>query len=245
MGYAEVRRPWVAAVEAAAQAALAADASGHDLHHAFRVRGLAVRLSRIVGADRDVVEAAALLHDIAHGDGRTNHASTGARRASEILVRGGFPAGKIAAVTECIEHHHWRPSREGDPANPTLEYQSFADADRLDALGAIGIARTFAFGGAYGRPIWNPNDQETSHSDYGRSSIHHFCDKLLQLEHGMYTAPARRLAAQRTATLRTFIETFFGEWNLQDLETIESPGDTPRSSDRQKAAPARAEFSRL
>src|SRR6185436_8573470 len=125
------------------------------------------------------------------------HAQRGAALASEALSGSGFPVDKIGAVTACIERHHWQPDRAGDPLRPTLEYQAFADADRLDALGAIGIARAFAFGGAHLRPIWNPGQNAPPEGLYGVSSVHHFYDKLLRLPGDMYTEPGRRLAARR------------------------------------------------
>ena len=115
------------------------ESSGHDPWHAFRVRQLGAQIALAIGADTDVVEAAALLHDIGHAAGRAEHAQRGAALAAEVLSRSGFPVDKIGPVTACIEHHHWQPGRAGDPLRPTLEYQAFADADRLDALGAIGI----------------------------------------------------------------------------------------------------------
>ena len=211
---------WTAALEDEVRDALVHEPSGHDIHHALRVRNLGVQLARLTAADQDAVAAMALLHDVGHAAGRADHAANGARAASSILSRVGFPKEKVSLVVSSIEHHHWKPGNAGDPVNPPLEYQVFADADRLDALGAIGIARVFAFGGAHRRPIWDPNTSEGPASAYGLSSIHHFYDKLLQLERGMYTAPARHLAARRTLTLRVFLNTFFDEWELRDLDSL-------------------------
>ena len=99
-----------------------------------------------------------------------------------------------------------------------MEYQAFADADRLDALGAIGIGRTFAFGGAHGRPIWDPEPNTAAHGAYGVSSIHHFYDKLLRLSGDMYTEPGRRVAARRVAVMEEFLRTFYQEWEGKDAE---------------------------
>ncbi len=209
---------WVAFVEAALRTALDSEASGHDVEHAFRVRNLALRLAGFAGADPEVVEATALLHDVGHVVGREDHAANGASVAQELLAESGFPREKISRVTLCIQRHHWMPGNAGDPVNPSIEYQVFADADRLDALGAIGIARTFAFGGAHGRPIWTTTDVGGPDATYGRSSVHHFFDKLLQLEDGMYTPTARRLAARRSTILKDFLKSFLNEWDLRDLE---------------------------
>ena len=209
---------WVGFVESAVRGALATEASGHDADHAFRVRNLALRLAALSGADVEVVEAAALLHDIGHSVGREDHAENGASFAREVLAQSGFPGEKISTVANCIQRHDWKAGNAGDPVDPSIEYQVFADADRLEALGAIGIARTFAFGGAHGRPIWAPDDDGGPDASYGRSSLHHFFDKLLRLEAGMYTPAARRLAASRSAILKDFLKSFLDEWELRDLE---------------------------
>jgi uncharacterized protein len=206
----------VAALEEQVRQRLSGEASGHDLWHAFRVRDIAVRIAAAIGADVDVVEAAALLHDIGHETGRADHASRGASLAADLLSGCRFPAEKISAVITCIEHHHWQPDRAGDPPEPTLEYQAFTDADRLDALGAIGIARTFAFGGAHQRPIWDPDPNAATAPESGRSTIQHFYDKLLRLPADMYTEPGRRLAGKRVAVMQEFLETFYREWKGLD-----------------------------
>jgi len=195
---------------------MARESTGHDPSHAMRVRKLAAQIGSTVGADIDVVEAAALLHDIGHVDGRAGHAERGALVAAEILSNCGFPTCKIPAVVDCIEHHHWRVDRAGDPRRPSAEYQAFADADRLDALGAIGIARTFAFGGAHQRPIWAPDADVRATTPYGASSIQHFYDKLLRLPGDMYTDAGRQLAAHRVAVMQDFLETFYLEWECND-----------------------------
>lgn len=211
------RQNWRLTLAAELRRHLNDEVSGHDPEHARRVRELAVRIALAIGADRDVAEAAALLHDIGHSVGRDRHAIRGAGLAADLLARSGFPAAKIAAVEDCIRHHHWQPGRAGDPLRPTLEYQAFVDADRLDALGAIGIARTFAFGGAHGRPLWAHGDA-VAQRPYGPSSIHHFYEKLLRLPDDMYTEPARRLAVQRVAVMEEFLRTFHAEWEGTDAE---------------------------
>lgn len=212
------KAPWTHRLEAELVRYLDGESSGHDAGHAFRVRDLAVRIAVAIDADTDVVEGAALLHDIAHATGREEHARRGASLAVEVLSECGFPASKITAVTSCIEHHHWILGRAGDPSEPAPEYHAFADADRLDALGAIGIARTFAFGGAHQRPIWAPEAHPATPAPYGISSIHHFYDKLLRLPGDMYTEPGRRLAERRVAVMEEFLRTFYLEWEGKDLD---------------------------
>jgi uncharacterized protein len=224
-----VTAAWIPKLEQEVRRYLNGESSGHDPWHAFRVRDLAIRIGPAIGADIDVVLGAALLHDIGHVSGRGEHARRGASLATDLLSSCSFPLEKIRAVTSCIEQHDWLPGRAGDPRSPTLEYQAFADADRLDALGAIGIARTFAFGGAHSRPIWDPEPNTVAQSPYGVSSIHHFYDKLLRLPGDMYTEPGRRLAAQRVAVMEEFLRTFNLQWDGKDVE-ITATAVEPRAS---------------
>jgi uncharacterized protein len=209
---------WMSRLEQEVRRLLGSEPSGHDPWHAFRVRDLAIHIAQAIGADTDVVFAASLLHDIGHASGRAEHAVRGARQAVDLLSACGFPPSKVESVTACIEHHEWVAGRAGDPPCPTPEYQAFADADRLDALGAIGIARTFAFGGTHGRPIWNPEPNAAAAGPYGISSIHHFYDKLLRLPADMYTEPARRLAARRVEVMQEFLSKFNLQWEGKDTE---------------------------
>ncbi len=223
------RVAWIAKLETGVRRYLDGESSGHDPWHAFRVRDLSIRIAQAIGADTEVVQAAALLHDIGHLSGRAEHAQRGASFAADLLRSCGFPSDKVRSVTSCIEQHDWLPGRAGDPRCPTLEYQAFADADRLDALGAIGAARTFAFGGAHGRPIWDPEPNAGASGDYGLSSIHHFYDKLLRLPGDMYTEPGRRLATRRVAVLEEFLQAFFLQWDGKDVE-LTALAAKPRSS---------------
>jgi uncharacterized protein len=208
----------IAELEAEVRRHIQSEPSGHDHWHAFRVRDLGMSIAEAIGADSEIVQAAALLHDIGHGTGRPEHAKRGANLATAILSGCGFPADKVSAITACIEHHHWLPHRAGDPQVPTVEYQAFADADRLDALGAVGIARVFAFGGTHGRPIWDPEPIAAARGPYGVSSIHHFYDKLLLLPGDMYTEPGQRLAVRRVAILEEFLKAFRLQWDGKDFE---------------------------
>jgi uncharacterized protein len=234
---ASVQAAWMPKLEQEARRYLNGESSGHDPWHAFRVRDLAIRIAQAIEADTEVVHAAALLHDIGHACGRAEHAQRGANLAVDVLSSCSFPAHKVRAVALCIEQHGWLPGRAGDPQRPTLEYQAFADADRLDALGAIGIARTFAFGGVHERPIWNPEPTAAAHGAYGASSIHHFYDKLLRLPGDMYTELGRRVAAQRVAVIEEFLRTFHRQWDGKDVdlnmlttESCASLGSFPKRS---------------
>jgi len=212
---------WAQEIELVVRQSLSGESSGHDPSHAFRVRTVGVRIAAATGADSEVVAATALLHDVGHRKGRLGHAKQSATLATQALSNCGFPETKISAVVACIEQHDWKPDRAGDPPHPTREYQAFADADRLDALGAVGIARTFAFGGVHGRPIWEPESEGTSESPYGISTIHHFYEKLLRLPNDMYTEPGRRLAAHRVSVMEEFLRVFYLEWESRDFEVTD------------------------
>ncbi len=122
--------------------------SGHDFDHVLRVLALAERIGRAEGADLAVVRTAALLHDVGESQGRRDHHLRGAAIAREILA--GSPPEFIEAVAHAIEAHRFR----AEPTPRTLEAKVVSDADKLDALGAIGIARVFAHAGARGTALW-------------------------------------------------------------------------------------------
>lgn len=187
----------------------------HDFSHAERVCKLAVRIARELGepVDLDVLRAAALLHDVARAyedEGLVeDHAKEGARIAREILKKVGFPEEKIEKVAYCIEVHRFR---EGVvPA--ILEARILQDADRLDMLGAVGIARVFARAGWSNTPLHNPGILPKPRYD-GRSAtaVNHFYEKLLKIKDTIHTEPARRIAEERHRFMVHFLERFLKEW---------------------------------
>ena len=203
--------------------ATAGDATGHDFYHAIRVKRLAVLIGQDEGADLDVLIAAAYLHDIARGGERVetgriinDHVVAGMRCAREVLPWVGFPEDKIAQVVECIrDHEQYQWDREGkSEAKLSKEALILQDADRLDAMGAIGIARAFAYGGAVGRPLWIPEEEpgEFQHGVVSRSTLHHFHEKLLRLKDIMNTDLGRKLAVERHAYMKEFVSRFKREW---------------------------------
>lgn len=184
-----------------------ADAA-HDLSHIHRVVATARRLAAIEGADPAVVLPAAWLHDciaVAKDSPDRSRASRLAAAAAGTWLRAsGYPSDKIPAVEHAIASHSFSA---GIPAE-TVEAQVVQDADRLDSIGAIGIARCFIVGGVMGRPIYDeaepfPTERE---ADDRRATIDHFYTKLFGLEATMQTASGRELAAQRTAVMRAYLE---------------------------------------
>ena len=179
----------------------ASDSSGHDYAHTLRVCSMAERIALAEGAEVGVVKLAALLHDVDDHKLSPDTADTQSRAAAFLGHQGVDPdtAEKVLRIISQVSF-----SRNTLPPD-TLEGKCVQDADRLDALGAIGIARTFAFGGAHGRAIYAPGD--------ATSSIAHFYDKLLLLKDRMNTDAGKALALQRHQFLENFLATFLEEWN--------------------------------
>ncbi|HID64055.1 MAG TPA: HD domain-containing protein [Anaerolineae bacterium] len=182
-------------IEKARQYYTAFDAA-HDFDHVLRVLALAERIGQAEGADMEIVRAAVLLHDVARAEEeRTGlcHAQAGAERARQILA--GHPANKVEAVAQAIASHRFR-----DELSPqTLEAKVLYDADKLDAIGAIGIARAYALAGKRGRRLW-AKSPTTSASESGSSDqtpVHEFVFKLSRLKDSLFTNAARQIAEDR------------------------------------------------
>lgn len=180
------------------------DASGHDAHHTLRVYRLARRIATEEGADAGIVSLAALLHDVDdHKISPETHATLA--RARAFMEEQGLSADEVDQVLVAIREVSFSENGDRPPSSP--EAACVRDADRLDAIGAIGIARAFAFGGAHGRSMHNPDADDAS------TTISHFHDKLLLLADMMCTDAGRRLAKGRDATLRRFLDDFMAEWD--------------------------------
>lgn len=185
--------------------------SGHDFDHILRVTHLARRIGEAEGADLRVIVTAALLHDIGESEGRTAHHMRSAELAREILC--AQPAPFVDAVAHAIESHRFR----ADPAPNTLEAQVVYDADKLDAIGAIGVARVFAYAGERGTPLWRRPWRDIAADDGDAVSqpkalgaeytpVHEFVYKLDRIPERLYTPTARALAAERLTFMRAFFD---------------------------------------
>jgi uncharacterized protein len=194
------------------------EGSGHDWWHVYRVWSMAKRIAKEESANSFIVELAALLHDI--GDWKFHHGddTVGPRMARRILSKQGVPEEIIEHVCEIISTMPFKGARVKAKIK-TLEGKVVQDADRLDAVGAIGIARAFAYGGSKNRPIYNPNQKPVLHrtkEEYLRSessTINHFYEKLLLLKARMNTRTAKRIAKERHKFMEKYLRRFFGEWN--------------------------------
>lgn len=217
-------REIITKTEAFIREKLGADSSGHDWYHVDRVRRSAVMIGAAEGADLYITELAALLHDVADWKFHAGDDDAGPRVAGEWLASLQAEATLIAAVQQIIREVSFKGA--GVATKPgTLEAAVVQDADRLDAIGAIGIARTFAYGGHKGHPMYDPTKPATLHESFeaykknSGTTINHFYEKLLLLKDRLNTATARKLAAKRHQFMEEFLAQFYREWNGDDYRS--------------------------
>ncbi|MFO0820180.1 MAG: HD domain-containing protein [Pirellulales bacterium] len=193
------------------------DSSGHDWWHIWRVWQTVRRLASAENADVTVCELAALLHDIADWKFHDGDETAGPREAARWLDQIGAAAALRDHVCEIIAEVTYKGSGVATPTR-SREGAVVQDADRLDAIGAIGIARAFAYGGAKGRVLYEPAiaaEQHASFAAYHRNSgptLNHFYEKLLLLKDRMQTATGRSIAVERHQYLEQFLAQFLAEW---------------------------------
>lgn len=193
------------------------EGSGHDWWHIHRVRQIAAKIALEEGANVFFVEMAALLHDL---DDWKLAENTSQQNAKALKWLNGLALDKaiVERIVEIIEEVSFKGA--GVEANATsLESKAVQDADRLDAIGAIGIARTFAYGGHKNRLIYNPDISPVEHQsfeEYKRGdapTINHFYEKLLLLKDRMNTDTAKKIAENRHLFMIHFLDQFYNEWN--------------------------------
>ena len=213
----EPQREIIRRTEVFVRETLAGAEGGHDWWHVHRVRNLALQIGAEEQADLFVVELAALLHDIADPKFHDGDEEAGPRMARDFLRPAGVAEEVTGHVVKIIENISFKGGL-GKNSFRSPELDVVQDADRLDALGAIGIARTFNYGGHKGREIYNPDipPQKYGSVEAYRNStaptINHFYEKLLLLKDRMNTATGRRMAAQRHRFMETFLKEFYREW---------------------------------
>lgn len=198
------------------------EASGHDLYHLERVYNLALHIQEKEGGDVLVIGIVAFLHDVHRlmQNERKSfvHPKESLPKVQELLEKVDFPVGKIKEVLHCIEfHEEYSFSEKGRTVND-LETLILQDADNLDAIGAVGVGRTFSYGGAHGVTMWNPDiplDLEGAFDESmgnDPSTIHHFYHKLFRLGESMNTATGKSMAASRVDFMQGFVDQFLREW---------------------------------
>jgi len=194
----------IAAARSYAREVFSGDASGHDVEHTMRVLNTARHIAEEEGAERGIVCLAALLHDVDDAKLFPETAET-LGNARRFMQANKVEPADVEAVLTAIREVSF--SKNGGEPPSTLEAACVRDADRLDAIGAIGIARAFAFGGSHGRMLHDPSGVNT------QTTTEHFHDKLLLLKDMMCTQTGRRLAESRDRFLREFLDEFLAEWS--------------------------------
>lgn len=186
------------------------DSTGHDIAHGWRVFHTAMELADdYPHADREVLGAAALTHDIHRAMGAEAgefvHPEESLDEVEAVLAAADFPHEKRDAVLHCVALHEEYEFRDDKRDGDRIEVDLLRDADNLDAMGAVGVARCFVYSGAHDRPMWTPDSDEGS-------AIDHFHEKLLNLKDEMHTDAAREVADSRHDFLVAFLERFEDEW---------------------------------
>ncbi len=204
-------------VAAEVRSRLEGEGSGHDWWHILRVWNMAKHLCEQERADFFVIELAALLHDVADWKFHDGDDTVGPRVASEILMQHNTDQDTIDHVAAIISTLSFKGAGVPTPME-TREGEIVQDADRLDAMGAIGIARTFSYGGNKNREMYNPLQKPVLHESKdayfknGTHSINHFYEKLLLLKDRMNTQAAKQIAQGRHVFMEAFLERFYQEW---------------------------------
>ena len=199
------------------KAELAEAEAGHDWFHIERVWKTARKIGIEENADLLVVELAALLHDIADSKFHGGDEEIGPRKAGEFLRKAGLEDSIVTHVQKIIRFMSFKATFE-EVQFSSKEMEAVQDADRLDAIGAIGIARAFTYGGFKNRELYNPaippnlNQSKEEYKNTTAPTINHFYEKLLLLKDKMNTNTAKELATERHEFMVRFLDEFYGEW---------------------------------
>jgi len=194
--------------------------SGHDWWHIYRVWQMAKKLTKFEKVDKFVVEIAALLHDIADWKFYGGDEKAGSNAAKKLLNKYKIEPEKINHICEIIDHVSFKGAKVKNNMQ-SLEGKIVQDSDRLDAMGAIGIARTFHYGGYTSRQIYNPEIKSVLHRTKdaylknNAPTINHFYEKLLLLKDMMHTRQAKKIALKRHNYMLKYINRLQKECNLK------------------------------
>ena len=215
--------PVIAATAAFIESKFQHEGSGHDWPHIRRVWQVARALAtRTPGTDLEVAELAALLHDIADWKFHAGDYEAGPRAARQWLQSQQVAEATIIRVEQIIREVSFKGLGVATPVS-SPEAAVVQDADRLDAIGAIGVGRAFAYGGHKGRPMHDPATPPVSHQDFAQyqqstaPTLNHFYEKLLHLKSRLHTPAACELAQQRHEFMEQFVAQFLREWEGADV----------------------------
>lgn len=193
--------------------------AGHDWFHIERVWKLSKKIAENINCNLLVVELGVLLHDIADPKFHDGDESLALKISKDFLTQQNVSDEIVDEVLYIIQNISFKNRAEA-PENKTIELQIVQDADRLDAIGAIGIARTFNFGGYKNNLMYHPDIQRKLHQskeEYKKSegtTINHFYEKLLLLKDLMNTETAKKIASERHDFMLKFLDQFYKEWNV-------------------------------
>ena len=194
--------------------------AGHDWFHIERVWKLSKKIAEKEGGNLEVIELSALLHDIADPKFHNGDETLALKISKDFLEEIHVNAKLIEQVLFVIKNISFKNRAEA-PENPPLELQIVQDADRLDAIGAIGIARTFNFGGFKNNLMYHPEIKPNlgmNKEEYKKSNgttINHFYEKLLLLKDLMNTETAKKIASERHNFMLQSLDEFYKEWNVE------------------------------
>lgn len=200
------------------QEQLANAEGGHDWFHILRVYNNSILISKNENVNPFIVALGALLHDVADSKFHDGDETVGPKIAREFLFKHDVDSAVIEHVIKIIENISFKGGNE-DQKFRSLELDVIQDADRLDAIGAIGIARCFNYGGFKNRPLFDPNikpNMKMTKEEYKTSTsptINHFYEKLLLLKDKMNTKAGRRIATDRHNFMDSFLNQFYAEWD--------------------------------
>ena len=212
----------IRSIEQTLKASFLTETTGHDWWHIDRVHKNAVHIATQIGEPIEmfVVELGALLHDIADWKFHGGDLQAGPRQARKILIELHVQEDIIKQVEHIVESVSFKGAHVENPMK-SLEGMVVQDADRLDALGAIGIARAFAYGGQQSRMIYDPDETCSLHASFEEykqsqsSSIGHFYEKILLLKDMMNTVPGKEMAQRRHDFVEQFLTEFHQEWDSE------------------------------
>ncbi len=193
------------------------DFSGHDWYHIERVHTNALKIQQKEGGNEEVVSLLALLHDVSDHKLNGGKLNQGGIEAAKIMRKIGVDSAIIERVSPLVDEISFKGAGVLD-GNTCLESKIVQDADRMDAIGAIGIARAFAYGGSRGRPMYSPEIPAELHDSFEvyanaqSHTINHFHEKLLLLSDRMHTDTAKQMAKDRHDFMLQFLNQFHKEW---------------------------------
>ncbi len=192
---------------------------GHDWFHTLRVFNNAKLIAESENVDKLVVMLSSLLHDIADSKFHDGDETIGPRKASTFLLKQNVDSEIIEHVTQIIENMSFKNSFDLDASFTSKEMEVVQDADRLDAIGAIGIARCFNYGGFKNRTLYDPdippnlNMTKAEYKAAKAPTINHFYEKLLLLKDQMNTKTGKRISNERHRYMEDFLKQFYAEWD--------------------------------